>query len=234
MKYIKIANYTGPLGLVLELIEKRGLDINKIALVSVADQYLEYIRENKVKANEIADFLEIASKLVYIKSAYLIAIPEIQGTGKEEMESLEQRIKIYEKFRNAARDLEKIMGKKMLRQRPLAILESKKYFFVKHKKISKQVLLERYLGILKRLPESCILKQEKVKARIRMAKIISAVRERLKKVSNFSFFSVFRSTNKIERVLAFLAILELTRKKEARFFQRSFLGDIRVSRIRLK
>ncbi len=60
--------YEGPLDLLLQLIEKAELDITKLALAQVTDQYLEHLRLlPETNASDVSAFLVIASKLVQIK-----------------------------------------------------------------------------------------------------------------------------------------------------------------------
>src|SRR5947209_7046852 len=77
--------FEGPLDLLLHLIEKRQMEITTISLVAVTDQYLAYLQqwetENLPLAN-MAAFVSIAARLLFIKSQSLL--PQ---TSKEEMSS---------------------------------------------------------------------------------------------------------------------------------------------------
>ena len=69
---IKLENFEKPLDLLLSLINESKLDISEISLAKITDQYLHYIKDNEsLEIGEIADFLLIASKLIYIKSKLL-------------------------------------------------------------------------------------------------------------------------------------------------------------------
>ena len=64
--------YEGPLDLLLQLIERAELDITKLSLAQVTDQYLEYIHNlAELAADEVSAFLVIAAKLLQIKSEAL-------------------------------------------------------------------------------------------------------------------------------------------------------------------
>ena len=61
--------YSGPLDLLLDLIQKAELDISKLALAQVTDQFLEYISANQnADPDYLSEFVSIAAKLVQIKS----------------------------------------------------------------------------------------------------------------------------------------------------------------------
>jgi segregation and condensation protein A len=77
--------FEGPLDLLLHLIEKRQMEITTISLMAVTDQYLAYLRqweaENLPLAN-MAAFVAIAARLLYIKSQSLLP-----RTTQEELSS---------------------------------------------------------------------------------------------------------------------------------------------------
>ncbi len=69
--------YTGPLDLLLDLIERAELDITLLALAQVTDQYLDYLEQiADLDPAEVSAFLIIAARLVQIKSAALLPKPQ--------------------------------------------------------------------------------------------------------------------------------------------------------------
>lgn len=65
--------YEGPLDLILALIAKHQLNIWEIEISSLLDQYMAYIRARQEQDLEVAsEFLEMASRLVYIKTVSLL------------------------------------------------------------------------------------------------------------------------------------------------------------------
>ena len=71
--------YSGPLDLLLDLIQKSELDITKIALAQVTDQFLVFVRQNELAdPNYISEFMVIASKLVQIKSEAMLPRPPVR------------------------------------------------------------------------------------------------------------------------------------------------------------
>src|SRR3970282_2140475 len=82
--------YEGPLDLLLELIERAELDITRLALAQVTDQYLEYLRVlQHHNAAEVSAFLVIAARLLQIKSAALLPRPPIDHLGSDEEDPAE-------------------------------------------------------------------------------------------------------------------------------------------------
>ena len=96
--------YQGPLDLLLELIEKAELDITKLALAKVTDQYLSYLEKLELEnPNEVSSFLVIASKLLQIKSQALLPKQSSSLLGDEDEEdpgeALAQQLIIYKRFK---------------------------------------------------------------------------------------------------------------------------------------
>lgn len=99
--------YQGPLDLLLELIEKAELDITKLALAKVTDQYLAYMENLETEnPNEVSSFLVIASKLLQIKSQALLpkqAFGILEEDEEDLGEALAQQLIIYKKFKDISK-----------------------------------------------------------------------------------------------------------------------------------
>jgi len=94
MHQISLEQFEGPLDLLLQLIEKNKLQVTEISLAQITDQYLDYIAgSEQVASEEMADFLLIASKLIYLKSKYLL--PDLSLVDEDDADSLEKQLKIY-------------------------------------------------------------------------------------------------------------------------------------------
>ena len=116
--------FEGPLDLLLHLIEKRQMEITTISLVAVTDQYLEYLRQWEAEALPLANmasFVAIAARLLYIKSQSLL--PQApreesssEGESAAEMaEELQRHLLEYKQAKEIA---------KILRQREEAGLQT--------------------------------------------------------------------------------------------------------------
>lgn len=98
--------FEGPFDLLLQLIERERLDISVISLALVTDQFLAYVAEieETIKADELADFLVIAARLILIKSRLLL--PQLKSSDEEEeedpAEALARQLREYKRFKQAA------------------------------------------------------------------------------------------------------------------------------------
>lgn len=91
--------FEGPLDLLLHLIEKRQMEITTISLVAVTDQYMNYIQQwqqpDSIPLSNMAAFISIAARLLYIKSQSLLP-----SVSKEELTSeMENAAAIAEELR---------------------------------------------------------------------------------------------------------------------------------------
>ena len=71
---LELKGYNGPLDLLVSLAQSKKLDITKISILSLVDQYLDFIKKVKKKnLNLASDYLVMAAVLAYIKSTFLKA-----------------------------------------------------------------------------------------------------------------------------------------------------------------
>lgn len=96
--------YEGPLDLLLQLIERAELDITKLALAQVTDQYLEHLRSlQESAAEEVSAFLVIAARLLQIKSEALLPRPPVLTAGEEDPgEALARQLLAYKRYKEIA------------------------------------------------------------------------------------------------------------------------------------
>ena len=91
---LNISGYEGPLDLLLELSKKQKVDIKKISILELANQYLDFIDQNVNQIKLSADYLVMASLLALLKSRLLL--PEDEQVEEENLqEDLTQRLIHY-------------------------------------------------------------------------------------------------------------------------------------------
>ena len=97
--------YEGPLDLLLHLIEQAELDITKLSLAKVTDQYLSHLRSiPQGDPTEVSAFLVIAAKLVLIKSSILLpsAVEDKSGEEEDLGDQLARQLIEYKKIKEKA------------------------------------------------------------------------------------------------------------------------------------
>src|SRR3990167_10444275 len=108
---VRVGEFEGPLTLLLDLIEKKKLHISDISLSDVADEFIEHIKSfEEFPMADSADFILIASTLLLIKSKSLL--PNLDLTEEEQgsIEDLENRLSAYKRYKDLAKNLEKMFG----------------------------------------------------------------------------------------------------------------------------
>ena len=208
----KLNAFEGPLDLLLHLIAKNKLNIYDINICELVKQYLDCINQMKEQSMDISsDFLEMASRLVYIKSFSLLPKDE---ESEELKDKLSGELIEYRTVKLLSGELSKIADGfgKFIRQPTMPSVDQT--YLLSH---DRRVLSHWYLAAVgrgqRRLPPPATAFEPLVKKPVIpvSAKIVYVIRRLFSgvKVKYKSMFSSVKS--KSEAVATFLAILELIR-----------------------
>ena len=154
---LNISGYEGPLDLLLDLSKKQKVDIKKISILELANQYLNFVEENLENLKLTADYLVMASLLAYLKSKLLI--PEEKEEVQEIQEDLTQRIIHY----NAIKKLSNKIFRLPKEGHDFFYISIKNEFIISNKivpKISLQDLILKYSEIIKKKKSIKLLAEE--------------------------------------------------------------------------
>ena len=208
----KLYAFEGPLDLLLHLIAKNKLNIYDINICELVKQYLDCINQMKEQSMDVSsDFLEMASRLVYIKSVSLLPKDE---ESEELKDKLSGELIEYRTVKLLSGELSKIADGfgKFIRQPTMPSVDQT--YLLTH---DRRVLSHWYLAAVgrgqRRLPPPATAFEPLVKKPVIpvSAKIVYVIRRLFSgvKVKYKSMFSSVKS--KSEAVATFLAILELIR-----------------------
>lgn len=207
----KLEVFEGPLDLLLHLITKHKLNINDIPITELLNQYMDYISRMSEKNMEIAgEFLEMAARLVYIKTVSLLPQREEAEQLKKELQG---RLIEYSLCKKTAEIMkERYIGNVFAVRGQLKIEFDNTYPIIH----DPQELLDAYMKIQVKPPEEKV-KTEAFNAIVKKkivsvtSKIIYVLR-RLYKSGTCLMDGLFEGlTDRSERVAVFLAVLELTK-----------------------
>ncbi|MBD5132320.1 MAG: segregation/condensation protein A [Clostridiales bacterium] len=112
--HVVLANYDGPLDLLLDLVKREKINIEDIFISNITEQYLEAMEQiDELDMEQAADFIVVAATLLEIKSKKLLPKPEVEVVPQEEdpEKDLIQRLEEYKLYKEAAekmREQEKI------------------------------------------------------------------------------------------------------------------------------
>ena len=238
MYEVSLSKFTGPLDLLLSLIEEKKMAIGEISLVQVTDQFLEYLK--KIESNVsndyqriLADFLVVASRLILIKSRSLLPNLVLSVEEEDDIKDLETRLEAYQEIKMLA----KMLGK-WTKDRP-SYFSRELYFnlpiiFYPPKSITADDIGRIYKLFLKTLPQIEKLEEQGLVKIVTLEEKIEELMGRVSTAAEASFNEISGSTSKKEKidiVLAFIAILMLFRKRVLEISQDKLFGDIIVKKI---
>ena len=224
--------YAGPLDLLLQLIEHAELDITSLALAQVTDQYLAYIHQMQVPADEISAFLVVAAKLLQIKSEALLPRPPVREAGEENLgEALARQLQIYKRFKELANWLEIRESRHLrtyLRVAPPLKVEGR----LDLSDISLADLLAAAQDIFAEEADKQALGTVISAPRITIREKINFIAERLGQNPNTNFNSLLgQKPTRLEVVVTFLALLELIKRYRVAARQAGLFTDIQIEKM---
>ena len=229
MYYYKSEKFEGPLQLLLELIEQEKLEITEISLSQVADQFIEHIKKNeRINPAELADFLVVAAKLLYLKSKVLL--PSLfDETEEDPAEELKKQLAVYKRYLEASRDVNKLFTSSRIAfaraKLPVSLSES----FYPPPSLETGNLREVFLAVIRKIEPIIRLPKEGLKKVISIREKIEHIREIIMTKIRSGFRELTRAAkSKTEVLVTFLALLELVKQQTIIVEQSSRYGDIEI------
>jgi segregation and condensation protein A len=224
--------YEGPLDLLLELIEKAELDITRLALAQVTDQYLEYLHHLQDRnPAEVSAFLVIATRLVQIKSAALLPRPSLVERSEQEVddgEALAQQLIQYRRFKQLAGELENRQNAGLHTYLRVSPPDTKVEARLDLTGITLNDLVKAAWQVFGGKPRLPALSQVVSMPRITIRERIHTIIEALQQKGTATFWTLLKNRSRIEIVVTFLAMLELIKRRTIDASQASLFEDINI------
>lgn len=224
--------YEGPLDLLLQLIERAELDITRLALAQVTDQYLASLRQmtqEQRAAEEVSGFVVIASRLIQIKSEALLPRPPERAASEEDpAEQLAQQLKAYKLFKEKAQFLGEREASNLrtyLRLAPPPKPESRLDL--------SDLTLARFIEIAQQAfqhaPNAPALSSIVAAPKFTIRQKISLILRAFKQHGTLNFGNLLeRVRTRLEIVVTFLAMLELSKRQYIEVEQPNLFGEIHL------
>lgn len=237
---VHLPAFQGPLDLLLSLIEREELAISEISLVAVTDQYLRTIEQmDEREPAALADFLVVASKLLYIKSRALLPQPRppVEGEEEEASDALIRQLLEYRQFKAVAAGLQEREELGLHTYTRLASPPSlPKQLDLSNVDVAKLHAVLRQ--VLQRMPSAPTLPRVKTYP-ITVAEQVEVVRRVVSRGveksggggrearGQISFVDLLsRQATRLEVIVTFLAVLELIKQQELIAVQTVLFGEI--------
>jgi len=233
---IRLENFEGPLDLLCHLVDKNKMDINKVKISDIADQYIEYINTLQQMNLEItSEFLVMATTLVYLKSKSLLPKP-IEEEEELTEEQLIQRIIEYKKFKEISKKLGEMykQNNKRFFKLPEKIELPKRKL---EQEFRKEQVIEAYKNLIDRNNakinrNSINIDKIAITETVTVASKVRDILKELVKKQKFIFNKMCstKKYTKLETVTAFSGMLELSRRNKIQTEQEKNFGDIMITK----
>ena len=233
-----LAQYDGPLDLLLDLIRKQEINIYDIPIASITQQYLEYMqRAAELDIELSAEFVYMAATLIHIKSRMLLPRdPELDKiTGEEDpRQELVDRLLEHERFKNAA---EMLQQKRLVEEVAWSNPQINQFLSEEEEQgldVTIFDLVKAFQAVLERAKNRPMyeVRQDDVSVPD-MIRYLENVFRDLPKSEALSATELFeRQKSRRAMICLFLAILELVRRQALVLTQRDAFGDIGLKKHR--
>lgn len=223
---VKTPVYEGPLDLLLELIEKRKLLINDIALAAVTEEYIARINGmRELPMGETAEFVALAATLLLIKSRSLLPLLNLTEEESKDIKELEYRLAVYQLIKDAAKGLGRQVGGAMLYEGTPQEMEP---MYIPDASVTLQSLLGAGQSLIAGFPQHITLPKVQVKTIVSIEDMIDKLKERVASALRLSFkeFAGKGTAARGDIIVSFLALLELVKQGIIKATQEGEYGDI--------
>lgn len=231
---VKLDRFEGPYTKLLDLIEDKKLSITEISLVSVADEYIAYIKTlDQKNLVDISQFILVASTLMLMKAKSLL--PGVVYTEEEEKQvhDLERKLELYALLTGAAGRIRNIFMKQRLFSRERIAYKGGSVF-VPDQRVTKEMLQSVAQLTLASFITPKQLVKVAIDAALRIENVIESLLTRVRSMQAVSLQSLANGAKTIEErkkllIVNFIALLELVRSGAIMAEQTADGGDISLS-----
>lgn len=239
--------FEGPLDLLLYLIKKNNLEISRISLSQVTEQYLVYLNTMQELDIDLAsDFLYMAAELAHLKSSVLLPKPETVDEGELEedrADELVRKLRLYQHFKELAGELYRrpLLHRDVFTrgsfpdfedtaQESQVVTGAVQRVMADEYDLSSYELVRAFTEVLKKLPQE--QREHRVAVeRVSITERIYEIVDLLNRLESILFTDLFAGqSEKIDLVVSFLAILEMAKLKMLSVHQPENFGPIRLRR----
>jgi segregation and condensation protein A len=228
MTLITLDQFSGPFSLLINLIDDEKLSISDLSLSQVTEQYLAYLEglEEK-KAEELSDFLVVASRLLLLKARLLL--PQLMP-DEEEGPDLAEQLRLYKMFVKASRHIDTLWNTTAISYGRVESIR-KATEFVVPQNMTKKYLLDSMWYLIKRIRPAKPIPEMSIDKAVSLRETITKFKNLFKKMSALSFDDcITEKGNKTEILVSFLAILELVKQNVISLRQSNNFDTIHIQK----
>lgn len=241
---IKIENFEGPFDILLHLIKKNEMDIYDIKINEITKQYLQVLNEMKEMDLEVtSEFIVIAATLIEIKSRQLL--PKLKDDAEAGPDSLDpskqlvEKLVEYKKYKVAALFLKEAYESTGISfsKKPEVIVvddDNSPEEILKNRSIAE--LYELFLGLMEKyiskINTNASIEEKVYIDTFKLEDKMKVINQYLNEEKSMLFSAIMRQcSSKLEKVVTFLALLELIRLRTVGVMQENNFNEIYIERI---
>jgi segregation and condensation protein A len=229
MYQVKSEKFSGPLDLLLQLIEKEKLEITEISLAQVTDQFVERLEGMEEHLpEELADFLVVAARLLLLKSKALLPL-----LGQEEdLDDLEKQLRMYKEFVEASKKIQERIGEQKFSYTRKKVISMREVEFHPPMGLRGVAMKSVFLTVLKRLDPIVKMPRQMMEKTVSMQQTIFDIKSFISQQKKLGFNHMMKTAkNKTEVIMNFLALLELVKQKHLKLNQTNNFEDILIEKV---
>lgn len=217
--------------MLLSLIEKEELDITKISLARVTNQYLAYLDIlQQISPDDLTDFLVVAAKLLLIKSEVLLPRPPPSMIEEAEVEAgdeLAQQLRLYKQFKDIATHLKEKEERGQRNFIRLTYTPPKIEPKLMPGDINLAQLLQAALNALTIKPSEPDVDEVVSREVVTIGQQMAHIRQTLQRQQEVSFERLLSGKrDRIEVIVTLLAVLELIKRRVIKVRQINPFSDL--------
>jgi segregation and condensation protein A len=226
----RVDAFEGPLDLLLQLVEQEQLDISTVSLAKVAEQFLDHVNASTtIVPEELADFLVVAAKLMYMKSKLLL--PSLTDEELDEGPDLETQLREYQRFVAASRQIDamwKSEHRSFVRaERPVKRMEAE---FAPPPGLTRDMLADVMRRVIARIEPIVRLPKASIERVVSIQEKIRDLFRRVNVHAKTTFHSFVKdSASRADAIVSFLALLELVKQRFVVVDQKALFHDIDIA-----
>lgn len=226
---LTLASFEGPLDLLLYLIRKNEVDLRDIPIAEITRQYTVHIHEmEELEMGVAGEYLVMASTLIYIKSRMLLPQAETpEGEAEDPRQELADQLSEYQKYKEISADFRRREERTLrLWVRPDAVVKRYDVMDIDEKVAEVWDLVTAFRELAEEKRRAAVrIEGEDYRIEDKMDELMLILAEhRTARLSEL----FDKAHSRLEKVVIFIALLELVRKKHLRTQQSSLFGDIHV------
>ncbi|XLQ19939.1 MAG: segregation and condensation protein A [Candidatus Moraniibacteriota bacterium] len=232
---VKTEQFEGPLDLLLDLIDKEKVDITRVSLANITDEYLNYINEKEdISLSNLTDFLSVAAKLILVKSQALLPLLQLDEEEESDLEELERQLaalKVFKDHNETFNDFFEVTQGSYSNKG----VWGQDAHFCPPEGIVLEDLRSAFLSSLHTIPRMESLEEKIVSDVISLERRIVFIQKSVEQRAIIIFSEITKNaTDKSEVVVSFLAILELVKQQIVIVKQSSVFEDIIIKNDKVK